>query len=94
MGKPSLEPAIAFYALTMLREGPEAALAWATKLSDEKLRRETLIRIGAVWMRRDAEAAQAWLEASELDPAGREDVIRRSRRLGGAAQPGADAAPN
>jgi hypothetical protein len=92
VGKPALEPAVAFHALTMLREGPEAALTWANKVSDERLRRDTLVRIGIVWMRRDAEAAQAWLEASELGPAEREQIVRRAaQRRGDVAQPGAKA---
>lgn len=87
VGTPVLEPAVALYALSRIRNDPADALAWAAKLSDETLRHRTLVRIGRAWVTRDPEAARAWLDESDLTPTEREEVLapRPGRRARGAS---------
>lgn len=66
----ALDPAVAEMALHLGRHPrqprPPKAVAWAERIQDSELRRETIIPIARLWKTRNPTAMQAWLEASDL----------------------------
>ena len=70
-----LTPAVGQYPAFLVRdpERPEIedALAWASRIEDPQQRWRSLVTVARVWYKRDPEAANAWIEQSELDEKGR-----------------------
>jgi hypothetical protein len=85
------DPAIDVYALKLARGSEiQQAISWAERIQAETLRLSSLEAIATRWHRRDAAAAEAWLEQSPLDEEARRGVresppLRRRER--GAAKP-------
>ena len=63
---PGLDPAIAELVRSRMQESPTAALTWAARIEDEKLRRDTTLRSARTWRRRDPKALEAWLASNAL----------------------------
>lgn len=64
---PWLDPATALFALTLAtRDEPLEGIERARSIGDEEFRNATIARVARVWMERDADAARAWLETSDL----------------------------
>jgi len=75
------DPAIDVYASKLARGSEiQQALSWAERIPDETLRLSSLEAIATRWHRRDAAAAEAWLEQSPLDEEARR-VVRESLPL-------------
>ena len=86
------DPAIDFYALKLARASEiQQALSWAERIQDETLRLSSLEAVATRWHRREASAAEAWLEQSPLDEAARRRVREspplRRRQRGNAKPP-------
>jgi len=73
--EPWNEPALALHAKSLAREDPERALELALRIGDAPLRDATLINIGQAWTRRDREAAQTWLAATDVSESVRERFL-------------------
>jgi hypothetical protein len=73
--EPWLEPAFVLFTVSLSRKSPEEALEWAGRLRDEERRREAFMKIGRVWHLADPDAAQAWLDRSELSEKDRNWVL-------------------
>lgn len=72
---PRLSPAIVELVRALAPTQPAGAMEWAALVEDETARRRATILAGRSWWRRDRQAAQAWLDASDLP----EDVRRQIR---------------
>jgi hypothetical protein len=85
-----LAPAIVELVRGLAPTQPASAVTWAALIEDEAARRRATIQAGHSWWRRDRQAAQAWLDASDLP----EDVERQIKERPRAAVAGrAQAAP-
>jgi hypothetical protein len=73
--EPWLDPALALFAMSLSRRSPEEGLEWAARVHDEERRREALVRSARGWRATDPEAAQAWLDRSELPEQARERIL-------------------
>ncbi len=86
------DPAVLFYANDLSKRAPAEAIGWCERVADEKRRLGCLKRAATRWYKRDAEAAEAWLEQSPLDEAARSAVREppspRRRSPAGARRPG------
>jgi hypothetical protein len=71
-----LDPAVRVYAVSLTRQDPEEALAWAARIRAEDRRRQTRVNVLVTWRDTDPVAAQAWLDQSDLTPGDREWVER------------------
>jgi len=67
---PALDRPVRSYALMVRERDPEAAIAWANTITDEKLRGETVERIGSDWLRKSPDEARAFLQTQESVPEG------------------------
>jgi hypothetical protein len=72
---PWLDPAFSIYARGLGREKPEEALRLASGIHDPAIRLPTMGVIAREWLVRDPEAADAWLDQSDLPP----DFVARIR---------------
>jgi hypothetical protein len=64
--EPWLQPALTLFALYLSGESPEEALDWAARIRDEERRQEAIVRIGRRWVVADPDAAESWLDRTEL----------------------------
>jgi len=76
---PELDPAVAELARHRLTSGerldPTGGLAWAMRIHDPELRKDTAVPIARRWLGRDPEAMEAWLAGADL-PKDYVDAIR------------------
>jgi hypothetical protein len=72
---PGLDPAIEELAWTRAQSAPGVAAGLARRIEDDKVRKRTLTRILRIWLTRDPEAANAWLEASGLPESLRQSIV-------------------
>jgi hypothetical protein len=80
--EPWLDPAIQNYAVNIFRQSPTEAIAWANRVQDTKRRELTLAGIVANWLVTSPDEAQAWLDASDLSDATRQQIAAlRDRQL-------------
>jgi hypothetical protein len=86
-----LSPAIVELVRALAPAQPAAAVTWAALVEDETERRRATIYAGRSWWRRDREAAQAWLEASDLPEDVRKQIQERPRAALARRAPGAPA---
>lgn len=79
---PSIErdSAIGGYAGRVAWENPTAAIEWADSVSDPKVRFQTQVNTGRIYMRRDPKGAKEWLETSGASEELRKAIQSRSRR--------------
>lgn len=82
---PALDPAVRVVVTRRRRASPAAALGWALALDDRALREQLVTEVARSWLRRDAAAADAWLERSGL-PDELLEAIRAPARGGDGAQ--------
>jgi len=61
-GEADLTPLLPAHAASLAREGPEAAIEWASALPGAEVQRRAFVAIGQVWRRADPESADRWLE--------------------------------
>jgi hypothetical protein len=71
---PWLEPALALYADQLAMERPEEGLALVAGFDDATLRNRFTVTIARKWMRREPDAAKAWLERAGLPDAVQERI--------------------
>lgn len=76
--EPWLEPAWALYARRKSFHEPVESLAIVARFSDQELRERISTLIARAWLQRDRDAAEAWLEQSDLP----EPVKKRARMTG------------
>lgn len=50
----------------VVRDDPEGALAWASTISEDQFRTRAVTDLVRNWLRRDADAAGKWVQASQL----------------------------
>ena len=67
---PELDAPVRSYAFMVRERDPGAAIAWANTITDEKVRGETVQRIGGEWLRRNPDEAKAFLQEQESLPEG------------------------
>lgn len=65
------------YARQLAAESPAEAIPWAERVENDVTREEILVRIARQWLRKDHDAAEAWLEKSSLS----EKARARARNL-------------
>jgi hypothetical protein len=68
------EPMIVYLAKELGFRTPDRAIGWCEKLLDEQRRLRCLEKAAAQWYRRDAVAAETWLQQSPLDEEARREV--------------------
>jgi hypothetical protein len=56
------------FAYKVAEKDPEAAIAWAGTISDDKRRGETMYRLARDWSRREPDAAKGWLSKDSSLP--------------------------
>ena len=72
--EPWLDPAVQTYAMTRYRTGPQEAIDWAKRIHDPQRREQSIVRIVATWLIDAPEAAQAWLDRSDLGEDARQTI--------------------
>ncbi len=70
--EPWFEPAIGLYVMALSVVDPAKSMDWAELMPDEVKRRSAKITVARRWRRADAEAAEAWILASDLTDSERE----------------------
>ena len=68
------DPIIMYYAKEMGFSAPAEAVGWCERILKERKRLGCLKKIAAKWYRRDALAAETWLQQSQLDEEARQGV--------------------
>jgi hypothetical protein len=68
------DPAIEFYAKEIGMRTPEKAVEWCERVHDDERGTRCLKRAAALWYKRDAVAAETWLQQSPLDEETRSEV--------------------
>ena len=68
------DPIIMYYAKEMGYSAPAEAVGWCERILNERRRLGCLKRMAAKWYRRDALAAETWLQQSPLDEEARRGV--------------------
>jgi hypothetical protein len=63
---PKLDSALAAYASTVSLKDGGAAMEWAISISDPKLQKSTIKKVGQEWYRQDKDSVEAWLPQSGL----------------------------
>jgi hypothetical protein len=76
---PGLDPAIEELAWTRAQLTPDEAAGLALRIEDEKRRKRNLTRIVRVWLRKDHEAANAWLAQSGLPESLQQSIVEGAR---------------
>jgi hypothetical protein len=88
---PFHDPIAIVYAKGLGHRAPAKAIAWCERVFDEKRRLGCLKKIASEWYRRDALAAETWLQQSPLDEEARRAVRtprkKRQPRRGPAKTP-------
>jgi hypothetical protein len=79
---PWLEPALALYADQLAMERPEEGLALVAGFDDATLRNRFTVTIARKWMRREPDAAKAWLERAGLPDEVQERIRVVPKRAG------------
>jgi hypothetical protein len=77
--QPWHEPLVPLYAVARSTVDPEDALAWAQRARDERQRHDAMITILRTWRRRDAAAADAWIEKAGVSPDVRIEVLESEK---------------
>lgn len=65
------------FAMKVQEHDPEAAIAWASTITDERMRRNTSMRVVREWMNREPENARAWVSTSGLPDDMKTRLLRR-----------------
>jgi hypothetical protein len=79
--EPAFDPAIAVYARQLSRGDPAAAIEWANRIQNDKLRKRSFLPILRTWYKRQPNEARAWLRKNENDlPESLQDLIFQARR--------------
>ena len=68
---------------------PEAAMAWAKTISDAQQREEAVNGLAASWLRRDQEAAKAWIESQGDASDSLKNMLTQPQPRWGGGAPGA-----
>ena len=63
---PKLDSALSAYASTVSLKDAGAAMEWAISISDPKLQKSTIKKVGQEWYRQDKDSVEAWLPQSGL----------------------------
>jgi hypothetical protein len=72
------DAAIRGYARTMARTNPEMALNWVTKMQDAKAKLLLLKAIASEWLERSPEETKAWIKASPLAEAEKQELLEEA----------------
>jgi hypothetical protein len=83
---PGSDAAVRVLVKDNVKDEPSIALDWAMRIHDSELREEVLVRVGRYWVRRDAEAAKAWLAESAIDEATQHAILTKPKGTGSAAR--------
>jgi hypothetical protein len=68
------DPVIVLYTKELVRRAPAEAVGWCERIVDEQRQLGCLKKTAPQWYRRDAVAAETWLQQSPLDDEGRREV--------------------
>jgi len=79
---PAQDRARANFARTVVRKDPEAGLAWAQTVTEPKQRTDAIRDVYRQWSRRDAQAADAALAGTGLNPQQVEEIKVAARQQG------------
>ena len=89
---PRFLPILDVYAMAVAyadRDHPEQALAraiaWAENIADTEKRKQTLVRLGALWLRREPDAARVWLAERGFEADAQAEVNRHRWLVGNTA---------
>ena len=72
----ALDPALPLFIGRMVREQPARAAEWVERVQDPEGRRIAALNVARGWLKRDEQAAKAWLPDSGLSLRDRNNVIR------------------
>ena len=77
---PARDSAVTGYSRRISYTDPRSAIDWASTITDPKVRTDTLVHNGRMYVRRDREAARQWLAGSNLSPAIQKKIIGSPKR--------------
>ena len=77
---PTKDYAVSAFAKEISHEDPKVAMQWATSIQDEASRVSTLESTARTWYRQDQEAAQQWIEQSNLPQESIENITAPPER--------------
>jgi hypothetical protein len=77
---PARDSAVTGYSRRIAYTDPRSAIDWASTITNPKVRTDTLVHSGRMYVRRDREAARQWLAGSNLSPTIQKRIIGASKR--------------
>ena len=77
---PQRDSAVSGYARSISYRDPAAAIDWANTIGNTKVREDSLVRYGRIYMQRDRKAASQWLSRSNLSPGLQKRITPPPRR--------------
>jgi len=79
---PSRDSALAGVAESKQHSDPHEALRWAEAISDEKLKRETIVRITVNWFSQNFHGAKEWFNSADLPKAIKAELAKKLGEFG------------
>lgn len=77
---PARDSAVTGFSRRISSTDPRSAIDWASTITDPKVRTDTLVHNGRMYVRRDREAARQWLAGSNLSPAIQKKIIGSGKK--------------
>jgi hypothetical protein len=77
---PELDPALELFASATGYHDPTEGLDWAARIRNADLRERATVNVGRMWMARDQEAAEAWLETSDLPAPWKQRIMSEAKQ--------------
>lgn len=84
--EPWFEPAIGLYVMALSVVDPARSMEWTALIQDEVKQRAARVMVARRWQRADADAAEAWVLASDLTPQ-EKDAARKPLAIKKTARP-------
>ena len=69
-----MAPALYPFAQWLLYQDPVEAIAWGTRIPDQREREYVITQSFGLWLQKDDAAALEWLETADLSPGLRRDI--------------------
>ena len=74
LSDPAMAPALYPFAQWLLYQDPVEAIAWGTRIPDQREREYVITQSFGLWLQKDDAAALEWLETADLSPGLRRDI--------------------
>jgi hypothetical protein len=59
---------------------PALAAQWVQVISDPAIRQEASVQLAKSWLKRDTDAARAWIETSPLNQQSKDELLKSARK--------------